>query len=55
MKNKSKNISLFIGAIWLTFGILLTVLEPKNIFFTLFLGIGIFFTTYKLPKIQKSL
>ncbi|SFF17008.1 hypothetical protein SAMN04488131_11088 [Flavobacterium xueshanense] len=52
---KNKNISLFIGAIWLICGILLTFLEPKNIFFTLFLGIGIFFTTYKLPKTQKLL
>ncbi|SEG46781.1 hypothetical protein SAMN04488130_11539 [Flavobacterium urumqiense] len=52
---KNKNIILFIGAIWLICGILLTILEPKNIFFTLFLGIGIFFTTYKLPKTQKLL
>lgn len=54
-KNKIKKISLLVGAIWLICGILLTILEPKNIFFTLFLGIGIFFSIYKLPKTQKLL
>lgn len=50
---KNKEISLLIGALWLLCGILLNVLEPENIFFTLFLGIGIFFTTYRLPKKSK--
>lgn len=51
----NKNINLLIGAIWLICGIILTVYEPENLFFSLFLGIGIFFTTYKLPKNQKLL
>ena len=48
-----KKIRLLIGAIWLICGILLTILEPENIFFTLFLAVGIFFSVYALQKIQK--
>ncbi|MFE3868908.1 hypothetical protein ACFX5E_12625 [Flavobacterium sp. LS2P90] len=55
MKNMNKEISLLVGATWLIFGILLTLLEPKNIFFTLFLGVGIFFSAYALNKTQKKL
>jgi hypothetical protein len=54
-KIKNKGISLFIGVLWLICGFVLTFLEPENLFFSLFLGIGIFFTTYKLPKNQKLL
>jgi len=50
MKNKKKKISLLLAVIWLIVGILLTILEPNNLFFTLFLGLGIFFTTYTLQK-----
>lgn len=51
-KNKGTEINLFIGLGWLICGMLLTVLEPKNMFFTLFLGVGIFYTTYTLKKTQ---
>jgi hypothetical protein len=46
-------ISLLVGAIWLICGILSTILEPENIFFTLFLSVGIFFSVYALTKTQK--
>ncbi|CAM4109846.1 hypothetical protein FLSI110296_14335 [Flavobacterium sinopsychrotolerans] len=49
-KIKNKGISLLVAVIWLIVGILLTFLEPNNLFFTLFLGSGIFFTTYTLQK-----
>ena len=45
-----KKNSLLISVIWLIVAILLTFLEPNNLFFTLFLGLGIFFTTYTLQK-----
>ncbi|MFE3870970.1 hypothetical protein ACFX5F_07010 [Flavobacterium sp. ZS1P70] len=48
-----EKISLLVGAIWLICGIVFTVLEPNNIFFTLFLGLGIFFSVYALTKTQK--
>jgi hypothetical protein len=50
MKNKKIKISLLLAVIWLIVGILLTILEPNNLFFTVFLGLGIFFTTYTLQK-----
>jgi isocitrate/isopropylmalate dehydrogenase len=46
-------ISLVVGATWLICAIVFTVLEPNNIFFTLFLGLGIFFSVYALTKTQK--
>jgi isocitrate/isopropylmalate dehydrogenase len=46
-------ISLVVGATWLICAIVFTVLEPNNIFFTLFLGLGIFFSEYALTKTQK--
>ncbi len=56
MENKketwSVKISLALGFCWLVGGILLTTLEPKNLFFTFFLGLGIFYTTYTLQKNQ---
>lgn len=59
MKNKKVNkfikISLLVGANYIICGILLTILESKNIFFTLFLGEGIFFSRYTLQKTQKLL
>jgi hypothetical protein len=48
-----EKISLLVGAIWLICGILSTILEPENIFFTLFLSVGIFFSVYALTKTQK--
>ena len=48
MKKKKNN--LLIAVIWLIVAIVLTILEPNNLFFTLFLGLGIFFTTYTLQK-----
>lgn len=50
MKNKNIKISLLVAVIWLILGILLTILEPTNFFFTMFLGSGIFFTIYTLQK-----
>jgi hypothetical protein len=56
MENKKDNmdvkISLSIGLCWLICAIVLTTVYPKNLFFTLFLGLGIFFTVYSLKKIQ---
>lgn len=48
-----EKISLLVAAIWLICGILSTILEPENIFFTLFLSVGIFFSVYALTKTQK--
>lgn len=53
MENKNKEVSLLVGATWLIGGIVLNILEPNNIFFTLFLGVGIFFSVYALQKTQK--
>lgn len=55
MKNKNKKISLVFGIVWLIGGILLTIVAPNNLFFTLFLGLGIFFTIYTLQKNKISL
>jgi hypothetical protein len=51
--DSDEKISLLVGAIWLICGILSTILEPENIFFTLFLIVGIFFSVYALTKTQK--
>jgi hypothetical protein len=51
--DSDEKISLLVGAIWLICGILSTILEPENIFFTLFLSVGIFFSVYALTKTQK--
>ena len=45
-------ISLVIGLVWLVLGLLLTILDPGSLFFTLILGSGILFTTYMLYKTQ---
>ncbi|MFE3846750.1 hypothetical protein ACFX5D_02055 [Flavobacterium sp. LB3P45] len=50
-----KKFSLSVGAIWLIFALIFTVFEPNNIFFTMFLGLGIFFGAYTLQKTQKLL
>lgn len=48
-----EKISLLVAAIWLICGIISAILEPENIFFTLFLSVGIFFSVYALAKSQK--
>ena len=48
-----EKISLVVGATWLICALVFTVLEPENIFFTLFLSLGIFFSVYALKKTQK--
>jgi hypothetical protein len=51
-ENETRKISLYLGVVWLIGGILLTVLDSKNLFFTFFLGLGIFFTVHSLMKTQ---
>lgn len=56
MKNKKEThrtkISLVIGLVWLVIGLLLTIIDPRSLFFTLILGSGILFTTYIFYKLQ---
>lgn len=47
---KNKKIGLLVAVIWLIVGILLTFLESNNLFYNLFLGLGVFFTIYTLQK-----
>ena len=51
--DSDEKISLLVGAIWLICGLLSTILVHENIFFTLFLSVGIFFSVYALTKTQK--
>jgi hypothetical protein len=51
-ENKSAKTRLAFGVVWLIGGILGTIIDSENIFFTLFLGLGIFFTTHTLKKNQ---
>jgi hypothetical protein len=55
MKHQNKEIYLLLVGTWPSGGLVYKVLEPTNIFYDLFLGLGIFFATCTLPKTQKYL